>query len=182
VELHAARGIAGKIIPAIATTTAMVTGLICMELYKILQNKPIEKLLNTSCNLAIPMFLCNEPEPPAQRVTMINGKELKWTPWDRVDIQDPDMTLEGLINMMANEYGAQLTMLSSGVTMLYSEYSNKKKMQERMGMRLSELVETVSKKKLNPGQKYVILEMINVDPNDPDEDLDLPYLRFRLAA
>lgn len=159
----------------------MVTGLICMELYKILQKKPIDKLLNTSCNLAIPMFLCSEPEPPATRVTIINGRELRWTPWDRVDIQDPNMTLQGLIDLMRSEYGTQLTMLSSGVTMLYSEFSNKKKMQERMGMKLSELVESVSKKKLNPGQKYIILEMINTDP-ETDEDVDLPYLRFKLIA
>merc|ERR1711963_602465 len=56
--------IAGRIIPAIATTTAMVAGLISAELYKIAAKcDDIEKYRNTFMNLALPVYSFSEPMP-----------------------------------------------------------------------------------------------------------------------
>lgn len=126
-DLHKSRGIAGKIMPAIATTTALVSGLVCMEIFKLLQDMPMERFKSTFTNLAIPLFSGSEPNPPKSTTTTVKGAPWKWTPWDRIDITTPELTLDGLIALLEEQYGAELTMLSSGVTILYSNFMNKAK-------------------------------------------------------
>ena len=48
--------------------------------------------------------------------------------WDRIDVGDPSMTVDGLIAMLSEQYGVELSMLSSGVTILFSDFLDRKKM------------------------------------------------------
>ena len=56
--------IAGKIIPAIATSTALICGVVGLEVYKHIFNKKIEHRRNGFINLAISLFVFSEPMPP----------------------------------------------------------------------------------------------------------------------
>lgn len=57
---------AGKIIPALATTTASVAGLQTIELLKLLKHDQLDldKFKNSFLNLAVPCMYLTEPAPP----------------------------------------------------------------------------------------------------------------------
>lgn len=70
-ELHLAtvslqsKRIAGRIIPAIATTTAAVAGLMCLELYKLVQgHQQISSYRTAYINLAVQYLIMSQPCRP----------------------------------------------------------------------------------------------------------------------
>lgn len=129
-DRHKTKGIAGKIIPAMVTTTAMVTGLVCLELLKMIQKKKIEDYKNSFCNLALPLFTFSEPLAP-EKVKVRDGWE--WSLWDRFDIEGPK-TLGDVIDYFENEHKLEVSMMSGDSTLLYGYYMPPAKIAERKKM------------------------------------------------
>ena len=162
-DVHQSRLIAGKIIPAIATTTAVVAGASCIELYKLLQRKPIEAYKCGFINLALPLFTFSEPQPPKMTLAKLPDREWKWSPWDCIDIDQGDMLLSDLLAHVQDTYGCEVTMLSYGVAILFSFFANKKKVKERMPMPMSRVIEAVTGSPVDPQKKFLNFEVICQD-------------------
>jgi len=61
---HKIKMIAGKIIPAIATTTAMIVGATTFEIIKFVQRRvALTDYRNSFMNLAVPLWVFSEPLP-----------------------------------------------------------------------------------------------------------------------
>jgi len=172
--------IAGKIIPAIATTTAMVVGFVGLELYKYINNcKKIESYKNGFVNLALPFFGFSEPIPPKKE----KYYETEWTLWDRFEVDGrkgdgSEMTLQELVDLFENEHKLEISMLSQGVSMIFSFFMNAKKKKERMCLPVSEAVAQVAKREIKDHENYLVLEIVACDMEG--EDVETPYIRYRL--
>lgn len=176
-DRHKTKFIAGKIIPAIATTTALVTGLVVLELYKIIDGQDdIEQYKNGFINLALPFFGFSEPiASPKVVYTGPNGKVTLDKIWDRFEMQD--VTLRELIDDFEKR-GLSISMLSSGVSLLYASFFPAAKRNDKYSMKLSQLVETVSKKPIPEHQQEVIFEVVTEDAEG--EDVEVPYIKVRI--
>nr|GEV21065.1 ubiquitin-activating enzyme E1 1-like isoform X2 [Tanacetum cinerariifolium] len=94
-----AKFIVGRIILAIATSTAMATGLVYLELFKVIdEGRKVEDYLNTFANLALSLFSMVEPVP----LKVIKHQDLSWTVWDMWTIKG-NPTLRELIKWLADK-------------------------------------------------------------------------------
>ncbi|KAI0053041.1 ubiquitin activating enzyme [Auriscalpium vulgare] len=172
-DRHTTKQIAGKIIPAIATTTSLVVGLVCLELYKVIDGKSkLEDYKNGFVNLALPFFGFSEPVAAAKN----KYGTTEWTLWDRFEfVNDP--TLQDIVDWFKKEHKLDISMVSQGVSMLWSSFIGKKKSEERLPMKFSRLVEHVSKKPVAPTTTNFIVEVMVSD--EDGEDVEVPFIVVR---
>lgn len=166
--------IAGKIIPAIATTTSLVSGLTCLELYKVIQgHEKLDSYRDNFLNLALAYLGYAEP----MRAPKNKYYNKEFTLWDRFEI-DGEITLKEFMDYFKNEHNLEITMLSQGVCMLYSFFLPPAKAAERMNLGMSELVERVSKKSIEPHVRALVFELCCNDTEG--DDVEVPYVKYNL--
>lgn len=171
------KGIVGKIIPAIATTTAMICGLVSLEMYKVHNVDGDKKLSDFRfgvINLAILSFSLFEPVQC--KFFECKANNIKYSLWDKWIIEG-DLTLGEFLEKMKEKYNLNVDMITIGKKILYSSFQNEKL---RLSKKITDiLVSELGEKPLCEGQNYLCLDCMCID--DEDQDVSTPpiYLKIR---
>ncbi|TYG58817.1 hypothetical protein ES288_D08G252700v1 [Gossypium darwinii] len=162
-----AKFIAGRIIPAIATSTAMATGLVCLELYKVLDGAhKVEDYRNTFANLALPLFSMAEPVPPK----VMKHRDMSWTVWDRWILRG-NPTVRELIQWLKDK-GLNAYSISYGSCLLFNNMFPRHK--ERLDKKVVDVAREIAKEDLPPYRSH--LDVVVACEDDEDNDINIPQI------
>uniref|UniRef100_A0A3Q3L5N7 E1 ubiquitin-activating enzyme n=1 Tax=Labrus bergylta TaxID=56723 RepID=A0A3Q3L5N7_9LABR len=163
--------IAGKIIPAIATATAAVAGLVALELIKVVGGYEFESFKNCFFNLAIPVMVLTEPAPVKRALIRDNIYFSIWDCWTIFGHED--FTLSDFMNAVREKYGIEPTMVVHGVKMLYVPVMPGHS--KRLKLTMQKLIRP------SVDRRYVDLTVSFAPETDGDDDLPGPPVRYHFS-
>ncbi|CAF0884359.1 unnamed protein product [Brachionus calyciflorus] len=173
--------VAGKIVPAIATTTSVIAGLATIELIKIVQqNWNFEKFRNTFLNLGISLILLSEPGAcPKTKIT----DDCYVTLWDKWSIKGNEaFTLKQFIQSIKNTYKLTVSGVMYGSKSIYIPVmpGHAKRLNEKM-LKLIKGVSSLSalgKASENYCDLYLTYEECDNDSENRDKNNLCPPIRY----
>ena len=206
VDAMETRRVAGRIVPAMITTTAFVAALSCVELLKLLQDAPLKKHRNAFINLALPFFAFTAPVS-AEKIAGVRGST--YTEWDRIVVKESKkaaaqggITLQGLLVKIKNKLsvgGSETFAISSvsfGPFMIYASFlheGNKNLLKQSLWNVIKDAVEAGDDDEFSgrdlKGSSNNLVDALDrkgfvdlsvvVDDLENDEEVQLPPVRFK---
>ncbi|KPA84021.1 putative ubiquitin-activating enzyme e1 [Leptomonas pyrrhocoris] len=202
-DLNQTKRIAGNIIPAMVTTTSLVTGLVGFEVLKYLliqfhhhqQHSPAsstaslvyldadeepEQLVtlfrSAFVNIALPFIAFSDPIVAQQRCYVLpSGKKLRWGIWDRLEVAEGrDLPVKELVQLLHDRYELEVFMIAlTNGKMIYTEFGGKAKDKEKR-------VSVVAQEKGEILQEEVAyFDLVVTGMIGNDDDVDVPIIRYR---
>lgn len=197
-DLNHTKRIAGNIIPAMVTTTSLVTGLVGLEVLKYLlvqfefqaangagvpytpAPSEVPQLLsyhrNAFVNIALPFVAFSDPVMAEGRsYALPSGGERRWGIWDRIDVNEGrDISMSDLIGLLATRYELDVFMIAlpSG-RILYTQFGGKAKDKTRPVLELAQERGEV----LQIGEDY--LNLVATGMIGDEEEVDVPSIRYK---
>ena len=121
--------IVGRIVPAIATTTAVTTGFMALEFIKCIQNKPLAYFRCTNFNMAVNSYASFEPTPckvtPFGKPKYVrehnSEKMINISMWTMVHLTG-DMTVQEILDYFLDRFEFEISQLSTtGDVVLFND-------------------------------------------------------------
>lgn len=170
------RLIAGNIIPAIATTSSVIAGLMGLELIKLSQGfTTLNPFKNGFVNLSLPFLGFSEPVAPWK----LKYKNNQWTIWDRFEVTG-ELTLEEFLNHFRDQHRLRVVMIHYGSCVLYSDFLPQRRLQELRGLPMSRVVckQMSDSAGLGPHARSLPFNIVCFDFDG--NDVEVPYVRYSL--
>jgi ubiquitin-activating enzyme E1 len=168
--------IAGKIIPAMVTTTSLVTGLVMVEVLRYLGGaRTLTAFRNSFTNLALPLFTFSDPVGTAGRnFDRPDGSCVTWTMWDRIDVDlGPKVTVQQMVRHLESTQQFEIFMISlPSAKTIYSAFGAKKD--------LNRPVVDVARDRGADITSETTHLMLVVAASFGDVDADVPSVRLRI--
>ena len=167
---------AGRIIPALATTTSSIAALQALELVKIAKNSPIEEYRNSFLNLAIPLLQSSEPGACVKNKLR---EGLTTTLWDRWEISLPlaQCTIKNLFDVLKTKYLLFPRDIFKGKKPVYSyaAYKDKKEINEELINKKMDVLLGIDAKK----EEYVdLMVTFTLDEKSEEYIKNVPKVRL----
>ncbi|XP_075569577.1 ubiquitin-like modifier-activating enzyme 7 [Pelecanus crispus] len=160
--------IAGRIVPAIITTTAAVAGLACLEVYKLVWGGQDPSCYRNS-NLCLSDCLLLRVQPLPPPTYRYGGQE--WSCWDRLEMQaigadGQEMTVQEVLDWLQRTHGWTVTMLLRGHTVLYDREEDEETRTRQRAQRLSENLEDAGEPRRRELELYYVCEGEDAEAED----------------
>lgn len=131
------KGIAGRIIPAISTTTSAVSGLILIEMLKYLLGfNKVDQYRSTFINLAEPILVYSDPiEAP-----MIEISGVKLNSWTKFEYTK-DSTVGEFKEFYDKQFKTNINMIVIGTSIVYAEFIGSESLEKKLSDSIKEALD-----------------------------------------